>query len=71
MDILEIFVGKNIRGNKKIELRVSLSVSVIIIESEISYFNKSVLKSLRRIILLDDSFCNFSNKEEIKSFVKP
>ena len=71
MDILEIFVGKNIRGNKKIELRVSLSISVIIIESEISYFNKSVLKSLRRIILLDDSFCNFSNKEEIKSFVKP
>ena len=48
MDILEIFVGKNIRGNKKIELRVSLSISVIIIESEISYFNKSVLKSLRR-----------------------
>ena len=71
MDILEIFVGKNIRGNKKIELRVSLSISVIIIESEISYFNKSVLKSLRRIILLDDSFCNFSNKEEIESFVKP
>ena len=71
MDILEIFVGKNIRGNKKIELRVSLSISVIIIESEISYFNKSVLKSLRRIILLDDSFFNFSNKEEIKSFVKP
>ena len=40
-------------------------------ESEISYFNKSVLKSLRRIILLDDTFCNFSNKGEIISFVKP
>ena len=39
-------------------------------ESEISYFNKSMLKSPRRKTLLDDSFCNFSSKGEIKSFVK-
>ena len=68
MDVLEIFVGKNIRGNKKNRTK---SINKIIIESEISYFNKSILKSLRRKILLDDSFCNFSNKGEIKSFVKP
>ena len=39
-------------------------------ESEILYFNKSILKSPRRKILLDDSFCSFSNKGEINSFVK-
>ena len=39
-------------------------------ESEISYFNESILKSPRRKILLDESFCNFSNKAEINSFVK-
>ena len=29
-----------------------------------------MLKSPRRKILLEDFFCNFSNKGEIKSFVK-
>ena len=67
MDVLEILVGKNIRGNKKLELRVSMK---LFIESEISYFNESMLKSPRRKILLEDSFCNFSNKGEIKSFVR-
>ena len=61
--ILEMLVGKNIRGNKKLELRV-------FIKSEISCFNESILKSPRIKILLDDSFCNFSNKGEINSFVK-
>ena len=61
--ILEMLVGKNIRGNKKLELRV-------FIESEISCFNESILKSPRIKIILDDSFCNFSNKGEINSFVK-
>ena len=61
--ILEMLVGKNITGNKKLELRV-------FIESEISYFNESILKSPRKKILLHDSFCNFSNKGEINSFVK-
>ena len=42
MDVLEILVGKNIRGNKKLELRVSIK---LISESEISYFDKSVFKS--------------------------
>ena len=65
--ILKILVGKNIRGNKKLELRVSIK---LFIESEISYFNKPILKSPRRKIILDDSFCNFSNKGETKSFVK-
>ena len=67
MDVLEILVGKNIRGNKKLELRVSIK---LISESEISYFDKSVFKSPGRKILLDDSFCSFGNKGEIKSFVK-
>ena len=61
--ILEMLVGKNITGNKKLELRV-------FIESEISYFNESILKSPRKKILLHDSFCNSSNKGEINSFVK-
>ena len=67
IDVLEILVGKIIRGNKKLELRVSIK---LFIESEISYFNKSILKSPKRKILLDDSFCNCSNKGEINSFVK-
>ena len=36
-------MGKNIRGNKKLELRVSKK---LFIESEISYFNNSILKFL-------------------------
>ena len=67
VDVLEILVGKNIRGNTKIEPRVSIKSFT---ESEISHFNKSILKSPRRRILFDDSFCNFSSKEEIKPFVK-
>ena len=47
VDVLEILVGKNIRGNKKLELRVSIKLFT---ESEISYFNKSMLKSSRRKI---------------------
>ena len=67
VDVLEVLVGKNMRSTKKLELRVSIK---LFIESEISYFNKSILKSPKRKILLDDSFCNFSNKKEINSFVK-
>ena len=67
VDVLEFLVGKNIRVNKRLELRVSI---VLFIESEISYFNESMLKSPRRKALLDDSFCYFSNKGEIKLFVK-
>ena len=67
VDFLEIFVGKNIRGNKKLELRVSIK---LFIESDMSYFDKSILKSPNRKILLDESFCNFSNKGEKKSIVK-
>ena len=39
-------------------------------ESEISYFNKPILNSPRRKIILDDPFCNFHNKGEINLFVK-
>ena len=60
-------VDKSIRGNKKLELRVSIK---LFIESEISYFYKSTLKSPRRKSLLNHLFCNFLNKEEIESFVK-
>ena len=67
MDVLEILVAKNIRGNKKLELRVSIKLFT---ESEISYFNESMLKSPRRKTFLDDTFCNFSSKGEIKWFVK-
>ena len=63
VDVLEILVGKNIRGNKKLELRVSIKLFT---ESEISCFNKSMLKPLRRKTLLDDSFSNFSSYAEIK-----
>ena len=62
--VLEILVGKNVRGKKKFELRVSRK---LFIESEILCFSKSVLKSPWRIFFffLNDSFCNFSNKREI------
>ena len=63
VNVLEIFVGKN----KKLELRVSIK---LFIESEISYFNKSILKLPKRKIILDDSFCKLSSKGEINSFVK-
>ena len=68
VDVLETLVGKNIRCNKKLELRGSIK---LFIESDISCFNKLISKPPRRKILLDDSFCNFSNKEEIRLFVKP
>ena len=67
VDVLEILVGKNIRGNKKLELRVSIKLFT---ESDILYFNKSMLKSPRTKTLLDNFSCNFSGKGEVKSFVK-
>ena len=67
MDDLEILVGKNIRSYKKLELRVSVKLFT---ESEISYFSKPMLKSPRRKILLENSFCNFCGKGEIKPFLK-
>ena len=67
VDVLEILVGKNIRGNKKLELRVSIKLFT---ESDILYFNKSILKSPRRKTLLDNFSCNFSGKGEVKSYVK-
>ena len=65
-DVLEILVGKTTRGNKKLELKVSIT---LFIESEISYFNKLILKSSRRKILLDDSFSNLSNKGEMSKII--
>ena len=42
VEVLEILVGRSIWGNKKLELSVSIK---LLIESESSYFNKSMLKS--------------------------
>ena len=42
VEVLEILVGRSIWGNKKLELSVSIK---LLIESESSYFNKSILKS--------------------------
>ena len=67
MEVLEILVGKNIRGNKKLQPRVSIKLFT---KSEISCFNKSMLKSPRRKTLLDGCFYNFISKGEIKLFVK-
>ena len=65
VDHLKILLGKSIIGNKKLKLRVSRK---LFIKSENSSFNcKSILKSPRIKILLDDSL---GNKEEINSFVK-
>ena len=50
VDILKILVGRNIRDNKKLEQRVSIKIFT---ESEISCFNKLILNSPRRRILLD------------------
>ena len=50
VDILKILVGRNIRDNKKLEQRVSIKIFT---ESEISCFNKLILKSPGRRILLD------------------
>ena len=49
VNILKILVGRNIRDNKKLELRVTIKIFT---ESEISCFNKLILKSPRRRILL-------------------
>ena len=52
VEILEILVGRSIWSNKKLKA----SVSIMSIESERSYFNKSILKSLNKKIILEDSF---------------
>ena len=41
VEVLEILVGRSIWGNKKLELSVSIK---LLVESESSYFNKSILK---------------------------
>ena len=66
-NVSEIFEGKNRRGNKKLEL---IALIKLFTESEISYFNNSMLKPPRSKIILDDSFCNFYSKGAIKLFVK-
>ena len=42
VEVLEIFVGRSIWGNKKLELSISIK---LLIESESSFFNISILKS--------------------------
>ena len=67
VEVLEILVGRIIWGNKKLKLCVSIK---LLIESESSYFNKSVLKSRNKKIFLEDSFCSFNNNGETKSLLK-
>ena len=67
VEVLEILVGISIWGNKKLELSVSTK---LLIESESSYFNKSILKSSNKKILLGDSFYSFNSNGEIKSLLK-
>ena len=50
--VLEILVSKRIRRNKKLELKVSIK---LFIESEISYFNKSIGESFFWINLFEIS----------------
>ena len=65
--MLEILVGRSIWVPKKLELSVSIK---LLIEPESSYFNKSMLKSPNKKILLEVSFCSFNNKGKIKSLLK-
>ena len=67
LEVLENLVGGSIWGKKKLELSVSIK---LLIESESSYFNKSILKSPNKKILLEDSFCSFNSNGEIKSLLK-
>ena len=67
VEVLEILVGRSIWGNKKLELSVSIK---LLIESESSYFNKSILKSPNKKILLGDYFGSFISNGEIKSLLK-
>ena len=62
-DVLELFVGRSVSGNKKLELSVSVK---LLIESESSYFEKLILKSPNKKIFLEDFFCSFNSNGEIK-----
>ena len=57
VDVLEILVDRGIWGNKKLELSASIK---LLIESESSYFNKSILKSPNKKILLEGFFCSLT-----------
>ena len=63
VEVLEILVGRSIWGNKKLELSVSIK---LLIESENSYFNKSIVKSPNKKIILEDPFYSFNTNGEIK-----
>ena len=67
VEVLEILVGRTMWGNKKLELCVSIK---LLIGSESSYFNKSILKSPNKKILLEDSFCSFNSNGERKWLLK-
>ena len=67
VEVSEILVGRSIWGNKKLELSGSIK---LLIESELSSFNKSILKVPNNKILLGDSFCSFYNNGGIKSLIK-
>ena len=53
VEFLEIVLGRAIWGNKKLELNVSIK---LLVKSESSFFNKSILKSPNKKIFLEDSF---------------
>ena len=67
VEFLEIVLGRAIWGNKKLELNVSIK---LLVKSESSFFNKSILKSPNKKIFLEDSFYSFNSNGEIKSLLK-
>ena len=52
-------------------MKLGLSVWIkLLIESESSFFNKSILKSSNKKILLEESFDSFYSSGETKLFLK-
>ena len=64
---LKILAGSNMRGDKKLDESVSTKLST---GSDISYWNKTMLKPPRRKIFFEFSLLSFPNNDCIISFVK-
>ena len=64
---LEIIVGSNMRGDKKLHESVSIKLFT---GSDVSYCSKPMLKSPRTKTFFEFSLLSFSNNDSIISFVK-
>ena len=64
---LEILVGSNKRGDRKLDESVSTK---LLRGSDVSYCSKSMLKSPRKIFFLELSLLSFPNNDSIILFVK-